>query len=579
MTLQHRMVGYAGVCLCLAAASVSAAVIYEDDFSGSGSINLNGLAPDVGTSVWVAHSGWKADGTPGSYSSATLPFAPQSGRIYLLTARLTQVVGNGDWLALGFAAGSATTRNTNASRFVEGTTAGQPWMIRRGNAATNLDQAFIGPGTNGGSDITTLDRSKAVDFSIRLDTRQAAWSAEWMQKTTDQAVWQTVRTHTYTTPPSIAAVGLACANTGTTGKIAYFRLEEVDFNLSIVPGGHPADTVVLQEHNAVFETVFVSSETPAVSWYRQTGAEWLMLTPVPGITETSVVYDAGQNRYRASLTLLNVNAEDGGLYYCNIQIPGGYSVQSQPARLTLKRLAARWTLNASDYVAAAHRDAVAGIKLSPYAEPVFVTGAPGTQNTAIQIGVGGAGTSEPLAAVFEHGFALSLWAQTADIGALTVSNGDISLAGGAIPGGRWQHYGLVFDGQTAALYINGRPQAQQSWPLSTTYQMVLELGHAFGQTPLSGKLDDVRLYNFSLTDDEVYELYARRTGDAGCVLDYAYRFDLSGPNGWPDCRIDLHDFAEGARQWLDAQNPSAALAELVEFAQEWLTCGLDPDCL
>jgi hypothetical protein len=105
--------------------------------------------------------------------------------------------------------------------------------------------------------------------------------------------------------------------------------------------------------------------------------------------------------------------------------------------------------------------------------------------------------------------------------------------------------------------------------------MILELGHAFGLTPLNGSVDDVRLYNFSLTGDEVYELYARRTGDAGCVLDYAYLFDVSGPEGWPDCRITLYDFAVRAQQWLLINDAPTELAGLTAFAEQWLSSGLD----
>ena len=575
MTLPHTRVGLGWLCLVLFAAAASGSVIYEHHFSGSAWISLNGLEPDTGGNAWIAHNDWRADGTPGNYSSATLQFTPEGGKVYRLSARLTGVTGNNDWLALGFTAGSSTSRYSNADRFIEGTTAGWPWMLRRGDQATLPDQTFTGPGTAGGADMPTLDRMANVDYAILLDTRQSQWTVEWLQKTTDQSEWQRVRTHTFANQPMIAAAGLARANTGTTGRIAYFCLEQVKTGAAFGPNGHPTDVAILEGHNAVFEAILTAQQRPTVRWYRQIDDIPIRIEPSPGEAAITLEDDSVQQQWRTSLILFNVQADDEGVYRCVIESEDGFTIQSDPARLTLKRLTAHWTLNASDYQQGSHLDRTEGLQLMTETPALFITGAAGTANTAIQVGHGGAGTSEPLAAVFENGLALSLWANLSEAGTLTVDEGQVELDGGLIEHDRWRHLCFVFDGQTMTLYIDGRLAGEQHWPLSATYEMVLKLGHAFGQRSFFGDLDDVRLYNYSLTPDEVYELYARRTGEGGCVLPYAYALDRSGPNGFPDCRIDLFDYAVLAGQWLSAQDPLASLNELAAFARHWLTDGLE----
>jgi hypothetical protein len=348
-----------------------------------------------------------------------------------------------------------------------------------------------------------------------------------------------------------------------------------DSILSITPAGHPMDVTVLEGHDAVFETVFVSSETPAAEWYHFVENTWTAVLPESGQVESTVVYDDTEGVYRATLRLLNADQNEGGLYYCFIENAGGASVQSETALLSFKQMLARWTLNDTDYQLDAHIDTVGGLPLRPAAMPVFVTGAAGLSNTAIHIGSGDAATSAPLSSVFENGFAISLWSRAAESGELLVTDGSTLFDGSLLEADLWTHLCFVFDGQTASYYRDGQLAGEQVWPLSTTYEMILELGHAFGLTPLNGSVDDVRLYNFSLTGDEVYELYARRTGDAGCVLDYAYLFDVSGPEGWPDCRINLYDFAVRAQQWLLINDAPTELAGLTAFAEQWLSSGLD----
>ena len=81
--------------------SVNAEVIYKHSFSGDGTETLNGTAPDVdnngGGNLWASNAGFYTDGTVAlNDGGAVLPFEPEAGKIYTLTADITGSPG-GDW--------------------------------------------------------------------------------------------------------------------------------------------------------------------------------------------------------------------------------------------------------------------------------------------------------------------------------------------------------------------------------------------------------------------------------------------------------------------------------------------------
>lgn len=75
--------------------------------------------------------------------------------------------------------------------------------------------------------------------------------------------------------------------------------------------------------------------------------------------------------------------------------------------------------------------------------------------------------------------------------------------------------------------------------------------------PFRGMIDDVRLYNKALTDNEVLALYFKQCNPRMSGLSG----DLSG-----DCSVNLDDFGKLSTGWLD----SYQLSDLVKVAQDWL---------
>lgn len=210
----------------MAISPVNGKVIFFEDFAGDAGADLDGLAPGidaVGGTTWIAAPQWNADGSvDGEIGSATLPFTPETGKIYQLTVRVVDVP-TGDWIAVGFAQGSTSV---NGARFIDDPYKGNPWALHRSVAAsaTDEDHYFMGPGTGDGAATGTWNNN--VDMRIILDTRGDNWQVEFQQRyagSTDP--FTTVGTASYTSNPPIAAVGVA--NSKTFGSVEYLVLEEI----------------------------------------------------------------------------------------------------------------------------------------------------------------------------------------------------------------------------------------------------------------------------------------------------------------------------------------------------------------
>jgi hypothetical protein len=72
-----------------------------------------------------------------------------------------------------------------------------------------------------------------------------------------------------------------------------------------------------------------------------------------------------------------------------------------------------------------------------------------------------------------------------------------------------------------------------------------------------GLMDDIQVFNYAKTADEIAQMYYAVMGAAFCQ-EYPI-YDFTGPAGIPDCRVDIY--------------------ELRGMAADWLGCGLYPDCL
>lgn len=159
------------VALC-AAVGVQAGILFQDDFSGPGTNDLNGMALDVNnqdSQTWRAAAIFKADGsvsTTTGHGAAWLDFTPAAGHVYTLKTTITaNDSANTDWLAFGFVRrtdnlGGAGSRHSNQG--------GYAWGLHM----YNKTQFFVGPNAKDKLYDDSVS-SPTQDYSITLDVTDA----------------------------------------------------------------------------------------------------------------------------------------------------------------------------------------------------------------------------------------------------------------------------------------------------------------------------------------------------------------------------------------------------------------------
>lgn len=109
-----------------------------------------------------------------------------------------------------------------------------------------------------------------------------------------------------------------------------------------------------------------------------------------------------------------------------------------------------------------------------------------------------------------------------------------------------------------------------------------------GQDSFNGAIDDMKIYNKALTEQEVAQLRYDLSGRPSCILPFDARYDLTGAQGQTDCAVDIYDLAELTHHFLespsiyDLTGPDGQpdgivnLREFAELATYWLSSGLYP---
>lgn len=109
---------------------------------------------------------------------------------------------------------------------------------------------------------------------------------------------------------------------------------------------------------------------------------------------------------------------------------------------------------------------------------------------------------------------------------------------------------------TANIYWDGNLVSTADLTLTTTFTdaaPVTQIGaYANWSSYLEGLIDNLRIYNYQVSAEDIVEEYYAVTGDPGCI----YTFDGDSHNavqlGSSYCKIDLADFADLAANWLNS---------------------------
>lgn len=77
---------------------------------------------------------------------------------------------------------------------------------------------------------------------------------------------------------------------------------------------------------------------------------------------------------------------------------------------------------------------------------------------------------------------------------------------------QWYHIAGTYDGNRMTLYLNGQPIASATASLHVGQNMMpVSIGGHLGVNSFNGLIDEVRIYNRSLSESEIYNLYQNTT--------------------------------------------------------------------
>ncbi len=360
-------------------------------------------------------------------------------------------------------------------------------------------------------------------------------------------------------------------------------------NVSVFSAAYPQS-----DGTATLTCRFKSATAPTAIWYKLVdgGDDVQMDQPEnPDVQITGPDHEAATGEYVTSLVISNVDKSDNGRYYCMVINEDG-SYASQSATFFVREILAHWTLDQTDYTGSQYLDASGhGRLVQVNGTPSFTAGADGRANGAITLtsnnGSGSAGTWNPSAEtgrisvsawvywtgqgpdtsfIVEKGngwdasqmmwtWAINPTTQKINFVAAGSSTFQTSISQTGFAANQWHHLLVTHDSSNnlARLYVDAELVNTGSLVMGSKTDAGLYVGTDISGRYFRGKLDDIRIYNDVLDEKAILDAYngAAPVKKKVCrQADYDFRFDLSGPEGVPDCRVDIHDIARLASNWL-----------------------------
>lgn len=124
-------------------------------------------------------------------------------------------------------------------------------------------------------------------------------------------------------------------------------------------------------------------------------------------------------------------------------------------------------------------------------------------------------------------------------------------SGNWISPGSWHQVVVTIDGDTGRMYVDGELRATNIGMTHDPIDLGATLNYIgkseFNDPEFDGLIDELKIYNYALTTEEIGQEYVNAAGGWVCnneVADLLHDFNN-------DCRVDLADFALVASEWLD----------------------------
>ena len=124
--------------------------------------------------------------------------------------------------------------------------------------------------------------------------------------------------------------------------------------------------------------------------------------------------------------------------------------------------------------------------------------------------------------------------------------------------GPWYMLAATYDATTkqAVLYLNGLPIIEFGIDFPGFEDSQLFVGDRQApDEPYYGLMDDLRFYSYAMDALEVARLYAGIADETICFQNPPT--DVSGPEGEPDCIVNVYDLVELAANWLECNRVPA----------------------
>ncbi|HEY1790263.1 MAG TPA: hypothetical protein VGJ73_19110, partial [Verrucomicrobiae bacterium] len=232
----------------------NAQMVYSNAFNG-GAVNINGTAPTVANSYagGASSATWndvlgandtgdlQANGTDNSTlgDSWLLPFSPQSGFVYTLTASLTFTGSPGSWIGFGFAQNDSMNEPVGNGRFADSPVNGYDFEILTESSGNvqyftgprgNTPQIYVGTGFSPGPQTLTAQ--------VILNTTGNQWSISAYVNGVQMGY-----TTNYSSNPPIGAVGLTQTSLGAPTNLHWNYL-----TLQAVGAGPTTNTINATVH-------------------------------------------------------------------------------------------------------------------------------------------------------------------------------------------------------------------------------------------------------------------------------------------------------------------------------------------
>jgi Immunoglobulin I-set domain len=299
-----------GIMALLLCSTARGQLIYSNNFAG-GTNSINQTAPTfatnyaggTNTALWICtftnsvlastNGTILANGSIATNAgSAILPFKPQSGAIYFLTASVTLTSTMPNWVGLGFCQGATTSTNPTAERFTDPNVKGGPWMSVRAGSTVNF---FGGPETSLSSASQNVEpTSGTYTVTVVLNTFAANWWTAGYINGTQQGTnivggTQLGTNISYLTNPTINYVGFTQQGIPTTNGIEWNNVALTTAQLPIIitqpasgsayVGGSYTNTVLaIADTNG--GTLFYQWYTNGVAFTANTSNSALVIDPV-----------------------------------------------------------------------------------------------------------------------------------------------------------------------------------------------------------------------------------------------------------------------------------------------------------